>query len=394
MIKRKLSFKWFGSLSNLSFRRKSDAGKDGAPKDEATDQLPAGEKTLDDLDARPRLPSYVRSSDMYTHMGTMPRHQKKKEKKAKEQEQKSFKSKGKTRSSQLGRSQSMKPSMDYVCESPLMTALSGKSFSTLERTTTERKPTASEKSILAPAAGSAHEDPKDQPIQDPYQVQAPEAVTADQCLVDPSPGSSKPSKYPDTSQEVTQSKESEVRPTLPSKRASKKGSDNPQKVTNLNILPERMEILTKLEEEEEKKVLDFGEVKLTENGKGYTDNQGEYVECTRLEDEEQRRLEKESEDEKKAGGRGGRMTERCSLWSALSAAACCFYRGSFMQVQGWRLRETGESNAALEVMLFISKLEDILFPSCCPEAQNPAVFGPVQIHDQPLSRDLSSVLEN
>lgn len=36
-------------------------------------------------------------------------------------------------------------------------------------------------------------------------------------------------------------------------------------------------------------------------------------------------------------GSGGRcvpiMTERCSLWSALSAAACCFYRGSFMQVQ-------------------------------------------------------------
>lgn len=29
----------------------------------------------------------------------------------------------------------------------------------------------------------------------------------------------------------------------------------------------------------------------------------------------------------------GAMTERCSLWSALSAAACCFYRGSFMQVQ-------------------------------------------------------------
>ncbi|XP_041090241.1 SH2 domain-containing protein 3C-like isoform X2 [Polyodon spathula] len=27
------------------------------------------------------------------------------------------------------------------------------------------------------------------------------------------------------------------------------------------------------------------------------------------------------------------MTERCSLWSAISAAACCFYRGSFMQVQ-------------------------------------------------------------
>ncbi|XP_007528914.2 SH2 domain-containing protein 3C isoform X1 [Erinaceus europaeus] len=30
---------------------------------------------------------------------------------------------------------------------------------------------------------------------------------------------------------------------------------------------------------------------------------------------------------------GPTMTERCSLWSALSAAACCFYRGSFVQVQ-------------------------------------------------------------
>lgn len=33
------------------------------------------------------------------------------------------------------------------------------------------------------------------------------------------------------------------------------------------------------------------------------------------------------------GGSAFTMTERCSLWSALSAAACCFYRGSFMQVQ-------------------------------------------------------------
>lgn len=38
------------------------------------------------------------------------------------------------------------------------------------------------------------------------------------------------------------------------------------------------------------------------------------------------------------------MTERCSLWSALSAAACCFYRGSFMQVQVSRAgSEDGES---------------------------------------------------
>lgn len=33
------------------------------------------------------------------------------------------------------------------------------------------------------------------------------------------------------------------------------------------------------------------------------------------------------------GSPGCTMTERCSLWSALSAAACCFYRGSLVQVQ-------------------------------------------------------------
>lgn len=33
------------------------------------------------------------------------------------------------------------------------------------------------------------------------------------------------------------------------------------------------------------------------------------------------------------GSLGRTMTERCSLWSALSAAACCFYRGSLVQVQ-------------------------------------------------------------
>ncbi|XP_071196153.1 SH2 domain-containing protein 3C-like isoform X2 [Salvelinus alpinus] len=37
--------------------------------------------------------------------------------------------------------------------------------------------------------------------------------------------------------------------------------------------------------------------------------------------------------EDRTGEEKGIMTERCSLWSTLSAAACCFYRGSFMQVQ-------------------------------------------------------------
>uniref|UniRef100_A0AAY5ET54 SH2 domain containing 3Ca n=1 Tax=Electrophorus electricus TaxID=8005 RepID=A0AAY5ET54_ELEEL len=109
--------KWFGSLSNLSFRRKSDPVKDDGRKEDAG--LPADSDTSkDDMNMRHRCPSYVRSSAMYTHMGTMPRPEKKKERgpKAKPQEQKSVKTKSKGKNSLLGRSQSMKPSVDYRCE--------------------------------------------------------------------------------------------------------------------------------------------------------------------------------------------------------------------------------------------------------------------------------------
>lgn len=93
MSLRKLSFKWFGSLSNISFRRsaeKSDskaskskpgAGAGCAPGDDSdgfdvtsTILAPVVETTLDDMGAmRPRTSSYVRSSENYTHMGTLPR---------------------------------------------------------------------------------------------------------------------------------------------------------------------------------------------------------------------------------------------------------------------------------------------------------------------------------
>ncbi|AWP15131.1 putative SH2 domain-containing protein 3C-like [Scophthalmus maximus] len=81
--------KWFGSLTNLSFRRsgdkpdsKSSQSKSGCEPgdggDRATDSTkilaPVVETTVDDLDGmRPRTASYVRSSESYTHMGTLPR---------------------------------------------------------------------------------------------------------------------------------------------------------------------------------------------------------------------------------------------------------------------------------------------------------------------------------
>lgn len=79
-------FKWFGSLTNLTFRRsteksepKSPSSKSGAEAGDAAGDGaavlgPVLEATVDDLEAiRPRTSSYVRSSESYTHMGTLPR---------------------------------------------------------------------------------------------------------------------------------------------------------------------------------------------------------------------------------------------------------------------------------------------------------------------------------
>lgn len=84
-------FKWFGSLTNLSFRRsteKSDsksspsksaarlgnASAHGANSGATKILSPVAETTVDDIDGmRPRTASYVRSSESYTHVGTLPR---------------------------------------------------------------------------------------------------------------------------------------------------------------------------------------------------------------------------------------------------------------------------------------------------------------------------------
>lgn len=57
-------------------------------------------------------------------------------------------------------------------------------------------------------------------------------------------------------------------------------------------------------------------------------------EAAEIEARRRRRRQRRCSPGRGSPGRARRaMTERCSLWSALSAAACCFYRGSFMQVQ-------------------------------------------------------------
>ncbi|XP_064863643.1 SH2 domain-containing protein 3C-like isoform X2 [Oncorhynchus nerka] len=125
--KRKLSFKWFGSLSNLSFRRGSSSDKspsksDGGRALDVVSSPDAAETSVDDMDmTRPRTSSYARSSDNYTHMGTLPRLLLRKRDKSGN----SVKG-GTKKGAGLGRSQSQRPGGDHVCSSPLLTALSSK----------------------------------------------------------------------------------------------------------------------------------------------------------------------------------------------------------------------------------------------------------------------------
>ncbi|KAM6975527.1 SH2 domain-containing protein 3C isoform 2-T2 [Tautogolabrus adspersus] len=141
MSLRKLGFKWFGSLTNLTFRRstektdaksksKEGAGsvlKDGTDFGSSTTAslAPVVETTVDDIDAiRPRTSSYVRSSESYTHMGTLPRLlRKKKDKSDKGGTSSSKKSKDK---SNISRSQSQRPAGNQIHQQCHITATSSK----------------------------------------------------------------------------------------------------------------------------------------------------------------------------------------------------------------------------------------------------------------------------
>ncbi|XP_062237261.1 SH2 domain containing 3Cb isoform X2 [Platichthys flesus] len=83
MIKRKLSLKWFGSLTNLSARRSSSPGKiQAAPEHDGSlcgaKPAAAGDQSVDDMESCLHSPGYARSSDMYTHVGTVPRSERQK----------------------------------------------------------------------------------------------------------------------------------------------------------------------------------------------------------------------------------------------------------------------------------------------------------------------------
>ncbi|XP_045890222.1 SH2 domain containing 3Cb isoform X1 [Micropterus dolomieu] len=132
MSKQKLSFKWFGSLTNLSIRRPTEKAKIkaaqehdgslGSAKSAEVDHL------VDDMEPCLHSPSYARSNEMYTHVGTVPRSQKQKSCKGlKEKKKKNKEEEG------MSGGQSQWKAGEHVRDSPLLSALSSRSLTSLDR---------------------------------------------------------------------------------------------------------------------------------------------------------------------------------------------------------------------------------------------------------------------
>ncbi|XP_028271094.1 SH2 domain-containing protein 3C-like [Parambassis ranga] len=121
----KLSFKWFGSLTNLSTRRQTEkASTKVIPERDGIGPKAEGAEQPVDMEPCLRSPGYARSSDMYTHVGTVPRSERQKkscrglkEKKKKEEEETTG---------------GLSKTGDHVRDSPLLSALSSLSLSSME----------------------------------------------------------------------------------------------------------------------------------------------------------------------------------------------------------------------------------------------------------------------
>lgn len=204
-----LGFKWFGSLTNL--RRKSDAQKDADSVKEVS---------TDDMGIHPRSPSYATSSEMYTHMGTMPRHSKK--------DKNSKKSKSKDKAN-LTRSQSLRP--DHVVESPLLSVLSGKGLEVLENPIIEDKTAHIQNRDLPPPPSVDGHSTKLEDENKKLELNSKPHVDAlNACL--------------GASSELCLSQESTVQPVLPKKRLKEgdtliKDTEELKEDSNLIQLPQK-----------------------------------------------------------------------------------------------------------------------------------------------------------
>ncbi|GLD61404.1 SH2 domain-containing protein 3C-like isoform X1 [Lates japonicus] len=126
--------KWLGSLTNISTRRTpAKANIKAVPEHDGSlcgvKSTSVGDQSVDDMECCPQSPSYARSSDMYTHVGTIPRSERQKsckglkEKKKKEEKEEEGVSRG----------QSQWKAGEHVRDSPLLSALSSLSLTSLDQ---------------------------------------------------------------------------------------------------------------------------------------------------------------------------------------------------------------------------------------------------------------------
>ncbi|KAL0979605.1 hypothetical protein UPYG_G00187200 [Umbra pygmaea] len=121
MSKPKLSLKWFGSISNLSIHRSSVKTDPKITSNHGS----KNDTSLDETGNFVHSPGYARSSDMYTHVGTVPRKEKQKSCKA---SKKLFCTK-----KEISRGPSQCQDQDYVRDSPLLGVLTGAHQAALEK---------------------------------------------------------------------------------------------------------------------------------------------------------------------------------------------------------------------------------------------------------------------
>ncbi|XP_054467014.1 SH2 domain containing 3Cb [Anoplopoma fimbria] len=179
MNRRKLTFKWFGSLTNLSPRRPSEkTNAKAAPEHHGSlgsAKSTAREQSVDDMEECLRSPGYACSSQMYTHVGTVPRSlsQKKSSRGLKEQKKKKKEEEEEEEEEEEG--QSLWEAGEHVRDSPMLSALSSLSSPSLDQTRPgsgsksarplPATPTPSRASPLTSAHGSYFNDPSADPFK-------------------------------------------------------------------------------------------------------------------------------------------------------------------------------------------------------------------------------------
>lgn len=138
-------FRWFGSLTNLSTRRPSQKAQ-AAPEHEGS---LSEAKSVDDMESCSSSGSYVSSSHMYTHVGTVPRSetQRKTFRGQKEKKKKKGEQGDQGEGASGGRGQWK--GEDHVRDSPLLSALASLSQSSPDRPLPSRGPPPT--SSLSPA---------------------------------------------------------------------------------------------------------------------------------------------------------------------------------------------------------------------------------------------------